>query len=66
MTKKQKSFYDYLQKLKSIDQKFAERALKEFLKFWEKYEHDGVADSMTEAMVSTEAFIGMPVTAHLN
>ena len=69
MTKKQKAFYDYLQKLKTEereDTRFVETALREFFKYWEKYEKDGVKDSMTLAMESTEAFVGLPVVAHLN
>ena len=39
MTKKQKDFYEYLQKLKSYDNlKFVETALKAFSKYWEIYE----------------------------
>ena len=56
MTKRQKEFYDYLQKLKTYDNpKFAETALKEFFKYWEMYEKQGCKDSMTIAMESTEA-----------
>jgi len=69
MTKKQKAFYDYLQKLKTEETegtKFIETALKEFFKYWEKYEKDGVKDSMTVAMEATEAFVGLPVMVHLN
>lgn len=51
MTKKQKAFYDYLQKLKAYgNPKFVETAQKEFFKYWEKYEKEGVKDSMTIAM----------------
>lgn len=64
MTKRQKEFYDYLQKLKAYDNpKFVEIALKEFFKYWEKYEKDGVKDSMTIAMEATEAFVGLPIVA---
>ena len=67
MTKKQKAFFDYLQKLKSYgNQRFVETALKEFFRYWEKYEKDGIKDSMTVAMESTEAFIGLPVSVHMN
>lgn len=67
MTKKQKEFFDYLQKLKSYgNPRFVETAQKEFFRYWEKYEKDGVKDSMTIAMESTEAFVGLPVKAHLN
>ena len=69
MTKKQKAFFDYLQKLKAEereDTKFVETAFREFFKYWEKYEKDGVKDSMTLAMESTEAFVGLPITVHLN
>lgn len=67
MTKKQKAFYDYLQKLKTYDNhKFVETALKEFFKYWELYEKQGVKDSMTVAMEATESFVGLPVVAHLN
>ena len=66
MTKKQKEFYDYLQKLKSYDTKFVETALKEFFKYWEQWEKSGAKDSMTIAMESTEAFVGLPVKVHLN
>ena len=64
MTKLQKEFYDYLQKLKVYDNpKFVETALKEFFKYWEMYEKRGCKDSMTLAMKSTEAFVGFPVVA---
>ena len=69
MTKKQKEFFDYLQKLKAEereDTRFVEIALIKFFKYWEKYEKDGVKDSMTVAMESTEAFIGLPIVVHLN
>jgi hypothetical protein len=69
MIKKQKAFYDYLQKLKAEereDTRFVETALREFFKYWEKYEKEGMKDSMTVAMESTEAFVGLPVKAHLN
>lgn len=69
MTKKQKAFYDYLQELKTEereDTRFVETALKAFFRYWEKYEKDGVKDSMTVAMESTEAFVGLPVKVHLN
>ena len=67
MTKKQKEFYDYLQKLKSYDNpRFVETAQKEFFRYWEMYEKQGCKDSMTLAMESTEAFVGLPVKAHLN
>ena len=69
MTKKQKAFYDYLQKLKAEereDTRFVETALREFFKHWELYEKQGVKDSMTIAMEATEAFVGLPVVAHLN
>ena len=67
MTKKQKAFFDYLQKLKAYgNQRFVETALSEFFRYWELYEKDGVKDSMTVAMESTEAFVGLPVIAHLN
>ena len=69
MTKRQKEFYDYLQKLKSEESentRFVETALMEFFKYWELYEKQGVKDSMTIAMESTEAFVGLPVKAHLN
>ena len=67
MTKRQKEFYDYLQKLKAYDNpKFVETALKEFFKYWEMYEMRGCKDSMTLAMESTEAFVGLPVKVHLN
>ena len=69
MTKKQKAFYDYLQKLKAEERegtRFVETALKKFFKYWEKYEKDGVKDSMTVAMEATEAFVGLPVVAHHN
>lgn len=67
MTKKQKAFFDYLQKLKSYDnQRFIDTALKSFFRYWEKYEKDGVKDSMTLAMEATESFVGLPVEAHLN
>lgn len=69
MTKKQKAFYDYLQKLRTEERegtKFVETALKEFFKYWEKYEKDGVKDSMTVAMEATETFVGHPVKVHLN
>ena len=69
MTKKQKAFFDYLQKLKTEereDTRFVETALKSFFRYWEKYEKDGIKDSMTMAMVATESFIGLPIEAHLN
>ena len=69
MTKKQKAFFDYLQKLKTEERentRFVETALREFFKYWELYEKQGVKDSMTIAMESTEAFVGLPVVAHLN
>ena len=67
MTKRQKEFYDYLQKLKSYDNpRFIETALKEFFKYWKMYEKQGCKDSMTRAMESTEAFVGLPVKVHLN
>lgn len=67
MTKKQKAFYDYLQKLKTYDNpSFVETALNEFFKYWEQYEKQGIKDSMTAAMEATEAFVGLPVVAHLN
>lgn len=67
MTKKQKAFFDYLQKLKSYgNPRFIKTAQKEFFRYWEKYEKDGIKDSMTVAMEATEAFVGLPVTAHLN
>ena len=67
MTKKQKAFFDYLQKLEGYNNpKFITVALSEFYKYWKKYEKDGIKDSMTVAMESTEAFIGLPVTVHLN
>jgi hypothetical protein len=51
MTKRQKEFYDYLQKLKAYDNpKFVETALREFFKYWEMYEKRGCKDSMTLAM----------------
>lgn len=69
MTKKQKAFYDYLQKLKTKERegtRFVETALKEFFRYWELYEKQGMKDSMTVAMESTEAFIGYPIRVHLN
>lgn len=66
MTKKQKAFYDYLQKLKAEDIRFVKTALLEFLKYWENYEKQGCKDSMTIAMGATEAFVGLPIKAHLN
>lgn len=66
MTKKQKAFYEYLQKLKAENPKFVETALKAFFRYWEKYEKDGVKDSMTIAMQATEAFVGLPIVAHVN
>ena len=69
MTKKQKAFFNYLQKLKAEESegaRFVETALKKFFSYWEKYEKDGVKDSMTVAMESTEAFVGHPVKVHLN
>ena len=64
-----KHFFDYLQKLKAEERegtRFVETAQKEFFRYWEKYEKDGIKDSMTLAMESTEAFVGLPVVAHLN
>ena len=66
MTKRQKAFYDYLQKLKAEDIRFVKTALFEFFKYWENYEKQGVKDSMTIAMEATEAFVGYPVRVHLN
>lgn len=69
MTKKQKTFYDYLQKLKTEERegaRFVETALREFFKYWELYERQGVKDSMTVAMEATESFVGHPVKVHLN
>lgn len=69
MTKKQKAFFDYLQKLKAEERegtKFIETALRAFFMFWEMYEKQGCKNSMTLAMESTEAFVGLPVVAHLN
>lgn len=66
MTKRQKVFLDYLQKLENENPKFVETALKEFYKYWKKYDKDGVVDSMTIAMESTESFVGLPIKAHLN
>lgn len=69
MTKKQKAFFDYLQKQKAEERKdtrFVETALREFFRYWEKYAKDGVKDSMTVAMEATEAFVGLPVKVHLN
>lgn len=69
MTKKQKAFFDYLQKLKAEERegtRFVETALRAFFRYWEKYEKDGVKDSMTLAMEATEAFIGLTVKVHLN
>lgn len=64
MTKRQKEFYDYLQKLKSYGKpKFVETALKEFFKYWELCEKQGCKDSMTLAMESTESFVGLPIVA---
>ena len=66
MTKKQKAFFDYLQKLKTKDIKFVQVALLEFFKYWENYDRQGVKDSMNIAMEATEAFVGLPVKVHLN
>ena len=67
MIKRQKAFFDYLQKLESYNNpEFVETALKEFYKYWKRYEKDGVKDSMTVAMESTESFVGLPIKAHLN
>ena len=70
MTKKQKAFFNYLQKLKTEEEKegkrFVETALKAFFRYWEKYEKDGIKDSMTVAMEATEAFVGLPVKVHHN
>lgn len=66
MTKKQKAFYDYLQALEKENPKHVITALNYFYKCWKKYEKDGVKDSMTIAMESTEAFVGLPVSVHLN
>ena len=67
MTKKQKAFFDYLQKLKEYGvPRFIETAQKEFFRYWEKYEKDGIKDSMSVAMEATEAFVGLPGVIHLN
>lgn len=66
MTKYQQTFFGYLQKLKSYnDPKFVETALKEFFRYWEMYEKQGVKDSMRVAMESTEAFVGLPINVHI-
>ncbi len=68
MTKKQRAFYDCLQKLKAEETgtRLVEAALMRFFKNWEMYEKDGIKDSMTVAMEATEAFTGYSVKVHLN
>ena len=61
MTKKQKTFYEYLQKLEEKNPKFVEDALGAFFRYWKKYEKDGVKDSITIAMEATESFVGLPI-----
>ena len=68
MTKKQKAFYDCLQKLKAGKNgtRLVEAALMKFFKCWEMYEKDGIKDSMTVAMEATEALVEYLVRVHLN
>lgn len=68
MTKKQKAFYDCLQKLKAEEKgtRLVEAALMRFFKCWEMYEKDGIKDSMTVAMEATEAFIEYLTRVHLS
>ena len=69
MTKKQKAFFFFFLELKAQEKegkKFVETALREFFKYWELYEKQGVKDSMAVAMEATEAFVGLPVVAHHN
>lgn len=67
MTKYQNDFFDYLQKLEEYDNpKFVETALNYFYKEWKKWEKEGVKDSLKTAMESTIAFVGLPITVHLN
>ena len=66
MTKYQQEFFDYLQTLEKGNPKHVSIALDYFYKHWKKYEKDGVKDSLRTAMESTIAFVGLPITVHLN
>lgn len=66
MTKTQQEFIDYLKTLEAENTRFLDTALKEFYKYWKKYEKDGIKDSMTMAMKTTVAFVGLPVQVHIN
>ena len=66
MTKTQQEFIDYLRILEAENTRFLDTALKEFYKYWKKYEKDGIKDSMPMAMKATMAFVGLPVQVHIN
>ena len=66
MTKTQQEFIDYLKTLEAENTRFLDTALKEYYKYWKKYEKDGIKDSMTMAMKTTVAFVGLPVQVHFN
>ena len=66
MTKYQQEFFDYLQTLEKENPKHVLTALNYFYKEWKKWEKDGVKDSMRTAIESTIAFVGLPITVHLN
>lgn len=66
MTKYQQEFFDYLQTLEKENPKHVSTALDYFYKCWKKWEKDGAKDSMRTAMESTIAFVGLPITVHLN
>ena len=67
MTKKQKAFYDYLQKLKTEERegtRFVETAQKEFFRYWEKYEKDGVIKGH-KAIINFNNVPGAKATAYI-
>ena len=66
MTKTQQEFIDYLKRLEAENTRFLDTALKEYYKYWKKYEKDGIKDCMTIAMKATMAFVGLPVKVHIN
>lgn len=66
MTKTQQEFIDYLKRLEAENTRFLDAALKEYYKYWKKYEKDGIKDCMTIAMKATMAFVGLPVQVHFN
>ena len=66
MTKTQQEFIDYLRILEAKNTRFLDTALKEYYKYWKKYEKDGIKNCMTIAMKATMAFVGLPVQVHIN